>query len=216
MGVIFLRFDPSSPPEVTAEGDELTVKVEEQFIEEEVKIKPDYLVLNAAVHPNPDNKELAKMLKVPLTREGFFLEAHMKLRPVDFATDGIFLCGLAHSPRLIGESIAQAQAAASRVNTVLSKEFIEAEGVISVVDQEKCIACGRCEEVCEYGAPSIQEVSPGVYKSRINEALCKGCGSCVVACCSRAITAKHFETGVILTMIDAALEKKPAKEEAKA
>ena len=216
LGVIFLRFDPSSPPEVTAEGDELTVKVEEQFIEEEVKIKPDYLVLNAAVHPNPDNKELAKMLKVPLTREGFFLEAHMKLRPVDFATDGIFLCGLAHSPRLIGESIAQAQAAASRVNTVLSKEFIEAEGVISVVDQEKCIACGRCEEVCEYGAPSIQEVSPGVYKSRINEALCKGCGSCVVACCSRAITAKHFETDVILTMIDAALEKKPAKEEAKA
>jgi len=100
------------------------------------------VVLNAATHPNPDNVELAKMLKVPLTKEGFFLEAHMKLRPVDFATDGIFLCGLAHSPRLIGESVSQALAAAARVNTVLSKDFIEAEGVVSVVDEEKCIACG--------------------------------------------------------------------------
>jgi heterodisulfide reductase subunit A len=215
LGVTFLRYDPAAPPVVTVSGDNLVVEVEEQFIEQSVSIKPDYLVLNAAVHPNPDNKELAKLLKVPLTKEGFFLEAHMKLRPVEFATDGIFVCGLAHSPRLIGESISQAQAAAAKVNTVLSKEFIEAEGVVSVVDQEKCIACGRCEEVCEYGAPSIQEVSPGVSKSKINEALCKGCGSCVVTCCSRAITSKHFETGAILTMIEAALEKKPAKEEAK-
>jgi heterodisulfide reductase subunit A len=216
LGVTFIRYDPSSPPQVTAIGDELTVEVEEQFIEEAVEIKPDLLVLNAAVHPNPDNKDLAKLLKVPLTKEGFFLEAHMKLRPVEFATDGIFLCGLAHSPRLIGESISQAQAAASKVSTVLSKEFIEAEGVVGVVNQEKCIACGRCEEVCEYGAPSIQEVSPGVFKSKINEALCKGCGSCVVACCSRAIDAKHFETGAILTMIETALRKEASKEEAKA
>jgi heterodisulfide reductase subunit A len=156
------------------------------------------------------------MLKVPLTREGFFLEAHMKLRPVDFATDGIFLCGLAHSPRLIGESIAQALAAASKVSTVLSKEFIEAEGVVSVVDQVKCIACGRCEEVCEYGAPRLEEISPGVTKSKINEALCKGCGTCVVECCSRAITEKKFESDQILAMIGAALKKEAPKEEAKA
>lgn len=216
LGVIFLRFDADAPPKVSAKGHDLWVEVDEAFIEQRVLIKADYLVLNAAIHPNPDNKELAKMLKVPLNKEGYFLEAHMKLRPVDFATDGIFLCGLAHSPRLIGESVSQALAAAARVNTVLSKPFIEAEGVVSVVDEEKCIACGRCEEICEYGAPSITEVSPGVFKSRINEALCKGCGSCAVACCSGAIRPKHFKTEQILTMIEACLKKDLEKEEAKA
>ncbi len=207
LGVTFLRYDPAAPPRVTAKGDDLWVEVDEVFIEQTVKIRADYLALNAAVHPNPDNVELAKLLKVPLNKEGFFLEAHMKLRPVDFATDGIFLCGLAHSPRLIGESVSQALAAAARVNTVLSKPFIEADGAVSVVDEDKCIACGRCEEICEYGAPSLQEVRPGVMKSKINEALCKGCGSCAVACCSRAIRPKHFKTEQILTMIEACLKK---------
>lgn len=218
LGVTFLRYDPASPPKVYEHGKDLLVEVDETFIEQTVKIKADYVVLNAATHPNPDNVELAKMLKVPLTKEGFFLEAHMKLRPVDFATDGVFLCGLAHSPRLIGESVSQALAAAARVNTVLSKDFIEAEGVVSVVDQEKCIACGRCEEICEYKAPRIEEVSPGVFKSKINEALCKGCGSCAVACCSRAIRPKNFKTEQILSMIEACLTKeleKAEKEEAK-
>jgi heterodisulfide reductase subunit A len=214
LGVTFVRYDPEAPPKVTAKGDHLEVEVTEQFIEQGVKIVADYLVLNAATHPNPDNKDLAKLLKVPLNKEGYFLEAHMKLRPVDFATDGIFLCGLAHSPRLIGESISQALAAAARVNTVLSKEFIEAEGVVSVVDEDKCVTCGRCEEICEYGAPSIVEVSPGVFKSRINEALCKGCGSCAVECCARAISPKHFKTEQILTMIEACLKKDLEKEEA--
>ena len=216
LGVIFLRYDSASPPKVTAKGDHLEVEVTEQFIDQGVRIVADYLVLNAATHPNPDNKELAKLLKVPLNKEGFFLEAHMKLRPVDFATDGIFLCGLAHSPRLIGESISQALAAAARVNTVLSKEFIEADGAVSVVDEEKCIACGRCEEICEYGAPNIAEVSPGVFKSRINEALCKGCGSCAVACCASAIRPKHFKNEQIMVMIEALLKKDEPKEEAKA
>ena len=216
LGVVFLRFDPSSPPVVTASGQDLKVDVDEQFIEQVVELKPDYLVLNAAIHPNPDNKELAQLLKVPQTKEGFFLEAHMKLRPVEFATDGIFVCGLAHSPRLIGESISHALAASAKVNIVLSKPFIEADGVVSVVDQEKCIACGRCEEVCEYGAPRIEEVSPGVFKSKINEALCKGCGSCAVACCSSAINPRHFRNDQIVVMIEAALKKDEPKEEAKA
>ncbi len=215
LGVTFLRYDPEAPPKVSTKGHDLWVEVDEAFIEQKVSIKADYLVLNAAVHPNPDNKEIAKLLKVPLNREGYFLEAHMKLRPVDFATDGIFLCGLAHSPRLIGESVSQALAAAARVNTVLSKPFIEAEGVVSVVDEAKCIACGRCEEICEYGAPSVVEVSPGVFKSRINEALCKGCGSCAVACCSTAIRPRHFKTEQILTMIEACLKRDIEKEEAK-
>jgi heterodisulfide reductase subunit A len=215
-GVTFLRYDPESPPNVRADGDGVIVEVDEQFIEETITIRPDYVVLNAAVHPNPDNKDLAQMLKVPQNKEGFFLEAHMKLRPVDFATDGIFLCGLAHSPRLIDESISQALAAAAKVNTVLSKPFIEAEGVVSVVDEDKCIGCGRCEELCEYGAPRLEEVSPGVFKSKVNEALCKGCGSCVVECCSRAIRSKHFRSDQIITMIEAALADDDEEREAKA
>ncbi|MGB2581187.1 MAG: CoB--CoM heterodisulfide reductase iron-sulfur subunit A family protein [Thermoplasmata archaeon] len=215
-GVTFLRYDPEAPPRVRADGDSLVVEVDEQFIEETITIRPDYVVLNAAVHPNPDNKDLAQKLKVPQNKEGFFLEAHMKLRPVDFATDGIFLCGLAHSPRLIDESISQALAAAAKVNTVLSKPFIEAEGVVSVVDEDKCIGCGRCEELCEYGAPRLEEVSPGVFKSKVNEALCKGCGSCVVECCSRAIRSKHFRSDQIITMIEAALADDDEEREAKA
>ena len=215
-GVTFLRYDPEAPPRVRADGDSLVVEVDEQFIEETITIRPDYVVLNAAVHPNPDNKDLAQKLKIPQNKEGFFLEAHMKLRPVDFATDGIFLCGLAHSPRLIDESISQALAAAAKVNTVLSKPFIEAEGVVSVVDEDKCIGCGRCEEICEYGAPRLEEVSPGVFKSKVNEALCKGCGSCVVECCSRAIRSKHFRSDQIITMIEAALADDDEEREAKA
>jgi len=216
LGVTFLRYDPSDPPRVSADGDRLVVEIEEQFIEQTAAIPADYVVLNAAVHPNPDNEDLHKLLKVPLTREGFFLEAHMKLRPVDFATDGIFLCGLAHSPRLMGESVSQALAAAARVNTVLSKEHLEAEGVVCVVDEEKCIACGRCEELCEYGAPRLEEVRPGVVKSRINEALCKGCGSCAVECCSHAIRARHFRSDQVVSMIEAALRREDGKEVAKA
>jgi heterodisulfide reductase subunit A len=216
LGVRFLRYDPTAPPEVRADGDALEITVDEQFIEERIVLRPDYLVLNAAVHPNPDNKSLAQLLKVPQNREGFFLEAHMKLRPVDFATDGIFLCGLAHSPRLIDESISQALAAAARVNTVLSRPFIEAEGVVSVVDEDKCIGCGRCEDICEYGAPLVEEVSPGVFKSRIKEALCKGCGSCAVECCTRAIRPKHFRSDQIITMIEAALEDEEPEQEVKA
>ena len=215
-GVTFLRYDPETPPRVRADGDGIVVEIDEQFIEETIAIRPDYVVLNAAVHPNPDNKDLAQKLKVPQNKEGFFLEAHMKLRPVDFATDGIFLCGLAHSPRLIDESISQALAAAAKVNTVLSKPFIEAEGVVSVVDEDKCIGCGRCEELCEYGAPRLEEVSPGVFKSKVNEALCKGCGSCVVECCSRAIRSKHFRSDQIITMIEAALADDDEEQEANA
>ena len=215
-GVMFLRYDSESPPRVKADGDGIVVEIDEQLIEETIAIRPDYVVLNAAVHPNPDNKDLAQKLKVPQNKEGYFLEAHMKLRPVDFATDGIFLCGLAHSPRLIDESISQALAAAARVNTVLSKPFIEAEGVVSVVDEDKCIGCGRCEEICEYGAPRLEEVSPGVFKSKVNEALCKGCGSCVVECCSRAIRSKHFRSDQIITMIEAALADDDEEREAKA
>ncbi|UCE80434.1 MAG: CoB--CoM heterodisulfide reductase iron-sulfur subunit A family protein [Methanobacteriota archaeon] len=203
LGVKFLRYDPSTPPKVQADGDDIEIHVDEQFIEQRIVLKPDYLVLNAAVHPNPDNKALAQLLKVPLNKEGFFLEAHMKLRPVDFPTDGIYLCGLAHSPRLIDESISQALAAAARVNTVLSKSSIEAEGVVSVVDEDKCSGCGTCVEVCPFSA--LRKNSDGV--SEVIVAACKGCGCCGATCPEGAITMTHYTDQQLIAMARAALEE---------
>ena len=206
-GILFVRWDTDKPPVVTENNGKLIVRVHEQFIDDEVEIRPDLLVLNAGTRPNPDNEELAKLLKVPRTKDGYFLEAHMKLRPVDFATDGIFLCGLAHSPRRIGESIAMANGAAARAMTILSKTEVEAEGAISVVNADKCRGCGDCEEVCEFGAARVTEVEPGVFKSQINEILCKGCGTCVSACCNGAITSRHFRSDQILKMLESMLGK---------
>jgi heterodisulfide reductase subunit A len=156
----------------------------------------------AAIPDKENNKKLAEMLKVPLNEDNFFLEAHVKLRPVDFATDGIFLCGLCHSPKLIDESIAQANAAACRACTILSKEKILAEGIVSTVNKDICSGCGVCEVLCPYGAI---EVDKQEKVAKVNEALCKGCGTCVAACPSGAAQLRGFNREQILSMVDAAL-----------
>ncbi|MCK4256598.1 4Fe-4S dicluster domain-containing protein, partial [candidate division WOR-3 bacterium] len=145
------------------------------------------------------NRELAQMLKVPLNEDGFFLEAHVKLRPVDFATDGIFLCGLAHCPKDIDESITQATAAAARAMTVISKMVVEAEGSICEVNSELCSGCGLCVEVCAYAAAEMDEEKGIAF---INEALCKGCGACAASCRSGAIDLKGFTNEQIFSAID--------------
>jgi heterodisulfide reductase subunit A len=207
LGIVFLRYGENEPPVVEERDGHLALTVKDQFLKEYFEIRPDLIVLNAATRPNPDNDRLAKMLKVPLSKDGFFLEAHMKLRPVDFATEGIFLAGLAHWPKFIEESISQACGAAARAITILSKDELETEGAVSFVDEARCRGCGRCEEACEYAAVTLQEVSPGVLKSRINPALCKGCGACAVACCNGAITTKHFTDDQILAMVEEALKE---------
>jgi heterodisulfide reductase subunit A len=136
---------------------------------------------------------------VPLNEDGFFLEAHVKLRPVDFTTDGVFLCGLAHSPKFIDESITQAEAAASRAGTILSRDVIEAGGVISLVNKSKCSGCGICELICPYRAIEIDKEK---NLAVISEALCKGCGACVSSCIRGAISIKGFSDAQILAMID--------------
>jgi heterodisulfide reductase subunit A len=137
---------------------------------------------------------------VPLTGDRFFLEAHVKLRPVDFATDGIFVCGLAHCPKNTDESITQATAAAARAMTVLSKMVIEAEGSICEVNQNLCAGCGVCVKVCAYSAPQMDEEKGVAY---INEALCKGCGACATSCRSGAIDLRGFTDEQIYNAIDA-------------
>ena len=204
-GIIFIRRDEDHKPTVTSNRSGLEVSVRDAILGRDVLLRPDIVVLSSAVVPNEDNKNLAKLLKVPLGKDGFFLEAHVKLRPLDFATDGIFLCGLAHSPRLLDESISMASAAAARAMSILSKDEMEAEGIISVVDQEKCLGCGDCEDVCEFGAAQVMEVEQGIFKSQINEVLCKGCGACVAACCNGSITSRHYTKEQILKMIENAI-----------
>jgi heterodisulfide reductase subunit A len=145
------------------------------------------------------------MLKVPLNDDGFFLEAHVKLRPVDFATEGVYVCGLAHSPKFIDETIAQAHAAASRACTVLTKEIIEVEGTIPRVNIARCTACGLCESVCAYKAVAVEVVDQrrGTLAAQVNEALCKGCGACAAGCRSGAIDLQGFADKQIMAVIEA-------------
>ena len=208
-GVLFVRYDDENKPTVTQENGKLKVLVWEPVVKAWVPIEPDLLALSAATVPNPDNQRISEMLKVPLSKDGFFLEAHMKLRPVDFATDGVFLCGLAHWPKSIEESISQACAAAARAITILSKKALEVEGAIASVNEDFCSGCRICESLCEYGAIEMKEVE-GKLRARVLEALCKGCGVCGSSCPTGAISMLHFMDDQILAQVRAAL-----KEEAK-
>jgi len=203
-GVLFINYEDSRKPQVVNEKGKLEVTFWEPVIKQEVTIEPDYVILSAATIPNPDNKRVAEMLKVPLTKDGFFLEAHMKLRPVDFATDGVFLCGMAHSPKYIDESIAQACAAAARATTILSKPTLEMEGIVANVNEDLCSGCRICEYLCPYGAIEMKEKDDRLV-AHVIEALCKGCGACGTACPTKAITMGHFTTEEILAQVKAAL-----------
>ncbi|MGB9777769.1 MAG: FAD-dependent oxidoreductase [Candidatus Bathyarchaeales archaeon] len=203
-GVLFINYEDNRKPQVRNEKGKLEVTFWEPVIKQEVTIEPDLVILSAATIPNPDNKHVAGMLKVPLTKDGFFLEAHMKLRPVDFATDGVFLCGMAHSPKYIDESIAQACAAAARATTILSKPTLEMEGIVANVNEDLCSGCRICEYLCPYGAIEMKEEDDRLI-AHVIEALCKGCGACGTACPTKAITMGHFTTEEIIAQVRAAL-----------
>ena len=204
-GVVFMRYDLDRKPEVEAldEADpasRLRVRTFDPLLDEEVSIETDLVVLSVGIEPPDGNQVLARLLKVPLNKEGFFLEAHMKLRPVDFATDGIFMCGLAHGPKYIEESLIQAKAAAARALTVLTKEAIEVEGTIAHVNPDRCTGCGACESVCAYGAI---EVKKDEQVAEVNEALCKGCGACAASCRSAAVDLSGFSDRQLFSAIGA-------------
>ncbi len=190
-GIVFLRFDEINPPEIKPENSHLRVEIVTPK-KEIVYVNIDLLALSAGIIADGEkNENLAKMLKVPTNDENFFLEAHVKLRPSDFATDGIFLCGTARGTATISESISQALSAASRATTILSKDILVTEGVISKVDPALCIGCNRCAEVCNYGAVGVK-YEEGLIVSEVNPLLCKGCGDCAAECPAVAITMSHF------------------------
>jgi heterodisulfide reductase subunit A-like polyferredoxin len=190
-GVLFVRFDDHKKPSVSRIDGQLSVHIEDPMLHLPLTLRPDVLVLSEAVVPNEGSKELANLFKFPVTLEGFFLEAHVKLRPVDFATDGLYLCGMAHYPKSINETIAQAEAASARAATILSQEMLQVGGVVAMVEGERCAACLTCVRVCPYSVPVINMKG----EAEIDLVKCKGCGSCVAECPARAIELMHFRDG---------------------
>lgn len=199
--VKFTRFDPENIPKVSQEEGKLCLSYYHETLQTDRKMHPDLIVLSTPLVQHPEAEDLAKILKVPLGQDKFFLEAHVKLRPVDFATDGIFLCGTAHGPADLTESIGQALGAASRAAIPLVKGYVTAEAITSVVDSDICTGCGTCVSICPYGA--IQKNEEG--KAETILAACKGCGACASVCPEKAITMRNFTDEQILAEAYAAL-----------
>jgi heterodisulfide reductase subunit A-like polyferredoxin len=232
-GVVFMRYDNDHKPEVVIRdkrleiGDqqpntgalqsavsnqksEIEIQAWDSILQRSITLRPDLLVLSMPVVPRDDAHEVAKLFKVSLDADGFFLEAHVKLRPVDFASDGVFMAGMAHYPKLLDETMIQAQAAASRAARVLSHESLTAGGRVAVVDDAKCTGCLTCVRICPFGVPKIKANLTGVGNivgaAYIEAAVCQGCGSCVAECPAQAIQLMHYTDAQMHTKVHALLE----------
>lgn len=201
-GAIFIPYTPQNPPQVNPKQ----VIVFDEFLGREIALPYDLVVLSTPLVPPSESKKLAQILKIPTDKHGFFLEAHIKLRPLDFATDGIYLCGSARWPATISESISQALGAAARAMIPLRKGQVVAEPLISIVDTTRCIGCGLCEAVCPYNAIRVEETAQGNIAQTI-PASCRGCGVCGAACPQSAITMQHFTNDQIHAAISALVEE---------
>jgi heterodisulfide reductase subunit A len=201
-GVIFIRYSVDKKPEVKLEGGKITVGITDHILGRRIEIEADLVTLATAVIPNRDLK-LANFFKVPVNEDGFYIERHAKLGPSEFATDGVFLCGLAHYPKPIDESVAQGMAAASRAVTLLARKTIHTSGTIAETMPAVCSSCGVCVSICPYSAPSFIEETARFFpgKAQINPVLCKGCGLCVASCRSGAIRLKGFDNDQIFAQI---------------
>jgi len=205
-GVKFIKYPPEKEPRpFLKNGGKLTVNVYNALTGLDIEIETDLVVLATPLVQHGDAKELSQILKVPIGTDGFFLEAHVKLRPLEFATDGIYVCGAARYPMDIKEAVSEAYGTAAKAAIPMQKGTVKGEGIYALVDADRCVGCGLCEELCEYGAPRLEQNENGLFTSRINEILCKGCGVCAVSCPSRAISMRHFRDGQITKQIEAAL-----------
>ena len=214
---MFLRYNLDKMPQITKNKGKIDFKIKlfDTNLQSDLEFDTELIILSTPMVPADNLKELAMMLKVPLDKNGFFLEAHVKLRPLDFATDGIFLCGCAQWPKNIQDSISQANGAAGRASRFLSAGQITTSGLVAEVNPEVCIGCGKCEPVCSYNAIELieatkefEDVTIIMKKSYINSALCKGCGTCAATCPIGAITVKHYDFEQIGAMIDSYLLEK--------
>ncbi|MBI4297604.1 MAG: CoB--CoM heterodisulfide reductase iron-sulfur subunit A family protein [Chloroflexi bacterium] len=206
--VKFIRYEPEDKPDVQVVEESgkriLRVTVTDTILGKKLALDADVVALAAAVIPAATNTETSRLWKIPLSPDGFFQEAHVKLRPVDFAADGIFLCGTAHYPKHLPETISQAYGAAGRAGAILSRDTVTASAAIAEVEESKCVGCGQCATACTYGAIQMLDTPQG-KKANVISVLCKGCGLCSTKCITCAITTKHYTDDQILDAIDAAL-----------
>ncbi len=208
--VRFVRWEPADPPQVEAVTNEegkavVRVTVPDPILGQRLELDADLLVLSAAMVPSKGSHEAARLFKVALSPDGFFQEAHVKLRPVDFAADGVFLCGAVHYPKHIAETLSQAYGSAGRAVTILSQDTVTASGSVCEVKEQACVTCGACISVCTYGAIAFRETQKG-KKAAVNSVLCKGDGLCNAVCPTSAISLKHYTDDELLSQIDAAME----------
>jgi len=192
----------------------ITVRVWEPVLGMGIELRPDLLVLSTPLVPADGARALGSKLKVPVDADGWFLEAHVKLRPVDFASEGIFMAGAAHYPKLLDETLVQAKAAASRAATILARPALTAGGAVATVDQAKCTGCLTCVRICPYSVPKIMANVAGVGNiagaAYIEPAICQGCGICASECPAKAISLMHYRDAQVMAKVDALLEGVPA------
>jgi len=202
MGIRFLRYEPDRKPEAAPAGERLQVSLFDQNLQAPITLAADYLVLSAAVRPHPAGQEIHRVFKLPLEADGFFMEAHVKLRPLDFASEGIFLCGLAHGPKYAEESVSQANGAAARALRILAQQEIWVGGAVARVIKSRCAECLTCVRICPFGVPVIDYQAHAAF---IDPGKCQGCGMCVAECPHKAIELMHNRDDQVITEVLAAL-----------
>lgn len=204
LGVLFFNYEVEEKPQVEITGERLKVRVMSKVLGREMLLEPDYLVLSTGLRPPEDVVDFSKKFKLTCNLDGFLLEAHVKLRPVDFPSEGFFLAGLAHAPKNLEETISQASAAAGRAGALLSKESLSVSGVISKHNRDLCMSCLACVKKCPFGAPFIDEDGRVSH----NEVKCTGCGICAATCPAKAYQVNYFRDDQILAMVDSVTELK--------
>ncbi len=202
-GIVFIRYDLDHLPGATEKNGKIIIQTHDPIVDGDITLHPDLLILATAIQPRQDSGNLSKFFKCAIDAHGFLLEAHMKLRPVDFATDGVYLAGLCHYPKPLEETIAQAKAAAARATIVLSQDEVPAESITAMVNEAKCTGCGVCVTVCAYSAVSMDEDN---NVAEVNTDLCKGCGACVAGCRSDAMTLMNVGNEQLMAAVEAAFE----------
>jgi heterodisulfide reductase subunit A-like polyferredoxin len=211
LGVVFVRYDPEHAPTIEADDGRLTVTVQDPSLHEPLSLPSDLVMLSVPAVPSPGSRQLATALKVPVDADGFFLEAHVKLRPVDFASEGLFMAGMAHYPKLVDETLVQARAAAARAARVLDRPSLTAGGAVAQVDPSLCVGCLTCVRVCPFDIPRVRADLVGAGgvagAAFIEPTVCQGCGSCVAECPAKAISLGHYRDDQLLVKLEAMMQE---------
>jgi heterodisulfide reductase subunit A len=205
LGVLFVRYEVDRKPLVEPAGDKMRITTWDYMLNRELVIDSDWLVLSTGLRPHPTTDKVGEMYKVTRNPDGYFLEAHVKLRPVDFPSEGLFVTGLGHAPKNLDETVSQALAAAGRAGVILSHESLAVSGIIAKHKRELCMSCLSCLRVCPFGSPYIAEDG----KISHNEVKCTGCGICAGICPAKAFQVNNFRDDQIVAMIDAAIDSEP-------